>query len=89
MYKRQDPATSCLAAIYFQDPEAIQLKCRVATESADFILERLNETTFVSVAKDGTGAMRQLAVRASTPRNTARHAATLVLHHSGTLSNGI
>ena len=51
-----DPSTSCLAAIYFQDAGAIQLRCRVTTESADFILERLNETSFVSVAKETTTA---------------------------------
>ena len=58
-----DPATSCLAAIYFQDAGAIQLRCRVVTESEDFILERLNETTFVSVAKETTTAQVQCGNR--------------------------
>ena len=33
-----DPSTSCLAAIYFQNAGAIQLRCRVTTESAVCLL---------------------------------------------------
>ena len=105
MYKRQtflcgfqhtwtsDPATSCLAAIYFQDPEAIQLKCRVATESADFILERLNETTFVSVAKETTTAQVQCGNRRSahqlqgTQLGTLQHSCSITAGHSAMASS--
>ena len=68
-----DPSTSCLAAIYFQNAAAIQLRCKVATESAEFTLERLNETSFVSVAQkkdDGANPVREPEVRAPTTRNT-------------------
>ena len=58
-----DPATSCLAAIYFEDAAAIQLRCRVTTEPADFHLERLNGTSFVS--KDTTTAQIQCGSRRS------------------------
>ena len=37
-----DPTTSCLAIIYFQGAATIKLRCKVATEPANFILERLN-----------------------------------------------
>ena len=54
-----DPTTSCLGAIYFQDAHAIQLRCDIRVEPARFILERLNETAFVSVAINKTTAQVQ------------------------------
>ena len=58
-----DPTTSCLGAIYFQDAHAIQLRCDVRIEPARFLLERLNETAFVSVAMNTTTAQVQCGKR--------------------------
>ena len=60
-----DPGTSCLAAIYFEDAAAIQLRCRVTSEPADFLLERLNGTSLVSVAKKATTVQIQCGSRRS------------------------
>ena len=60
-----DPLTSCLAATYFQDATAIQLRCKVATETAKFTLERLNGTSFVSVAQRQTTGQIQCGSRRS------------------------
>ena len=88
-----DPSTSCLAAIYFQDAAAIQLRCKVATESADFTLERLNETSFVSVAQKMTTAQIQCGSRRSvhqlqgTQIGTLRHLCSITAGHSAMASS--
>ena len=84
---------SCLAAIYFQDPAAIQLRCKVTTESADFTLERLNETSFVSVAQKMTTAQIQCGNRRSvhqlhgTQIGTLRHSCSITAGHSAMASS--
>ena len=88
-----DPSMSCLAAIYFQDAGAIQLRCRVTTESANFILERLNKTSFVSVAKETTTAQIRCGNRRSvhqlhgTQVGTLQHSCSITAGHSAMASS--
>ena len=87
-----DPSTSCLAAIYFQDAAAIQLRCKVATESAEFTLERLNETSFVSVAQKKTtaqiqcGSQRSVHQLQGTQIGRLRHSCSIMAGHSAIAS---
>ena len=78
----------CMAAIYFQDAEAIKQCCRVTTEPPKFILERLNGTSFVSVAKQSTTAQIQCGSRRSvrqlegTQIGTLGHSCSIMVGYS-------
>ena len=86
-------STSCLAAIYFQDATAIQHRCKVATETAEFTLERLNKMSFVSVAQTRTTAQIQYGNRRSVHQlqgmqiGTLRHSCSITAGHSAMASS--
>ena len=88
-----DPSTSCLAAIYYQDAASIELQCKVSTEPAKFTLERLNGTSFVSVAQQETTAQIQCDNRGSvhqllgTQIGTLKHSCSITAGHSAMASN--
>ena len=88
-----DPSTSCLAAICFQDEASIELRCKVSTEPAKFTLERLNRTSFVSVAQQETMAQIQCGNRRSvhqllgTQIGTLKHSCSITAGHSAMASN--
>ena len=88
-----DPSTSCLAAIYYQDAASIELRCKVSTEPAKFTLERLNGTSFVSVAQQETTAQIQCSNRRSvhqllgTQISTLKHSCSIMAGHPAMACN--